>query len=70
MINDNSPPSKRLKHFLSSDVKTYEKIGDGLILAGKIGLESMRDRCPHFNEWIESLEGRGRPEGLKRMTSQ
>ena len=69
MINDNSPPSKHLKHFFSSNVKSYEKIGDGLILAGKIGLESMRDRCPHFNEWIKSLE-RAKPERLKRMTSQ
>ena len=68
-INDNSPPSKRLEH-LKPFSRTYNKVRDGLILAGKIGLESMRDRCAHFNEWIESLEGRARPEGLKRMTSQ
>ena len=68
-INDKSPPSKRLEH-LKPFSRTYNKVRDGLILAGKIGLEKMRGRCSHFNEWIESLEGRGRSEGLKRMTSQ
>lgn len=56
-INDNydTCPSRRIKQHIEDYVKTV----DGIIAARKIGLETMRQECPHFNEWITKLEGIG-----------
>ena len=56
-INDNydTCPSRRIMQHVESYVKTV----DGIIAARKIGLEKMRDECPHFNEWITKLENVG-----------
>ena len=53
-INDSpeTAPSKRLRGIIPS----YQKVANGLILAQGVGLEKMRDKCPHFHEWIDSLE--------------
>lgn len=55
-INDspNTAPSKRI----IQKIPQYEftKPTNGIILAKKIGLEKMREKCPHFNGWIESIE--------------
>jgi hypothetical protein len=34
----------------------YRKATAGPVIASKIGLETMRDRCPHFAEWVATLE--------------
>ena len=44
-------PSHRLKHLIPS----YEKIIDGNTLAEMIGLEQIRKKNKHFNDWIEQL---------------
>lgn len=45
-------PSKRiLKHF-----KNYDKPLHGSLIAKKIGLETIREKCPHFNDWLTILE--------------
>lgn len=52
---NNSPktaPSKRIE----SAVEGYRKVLYGNCLAMDIGLDKMRQRCPHFNEWISNLE--------------
>ena len=56
-INDNynTCPSRRIKQHIAYYVKTV----DGIIAARKIGLETMRQECPHFNEWITKLENIG-----------
>ncbi|MBU0632288.1 DUF4276 family protein [bacterium] len=55
-INDspNTAPSKRI----IQQIPQYEftKPTSGIILAKKIGLEKMREKCSHFNNWIESIE--------------
>jgi hypothetical protein len=55
-INDSpdTAPSKRIIH----KIPQYEftKPTNGIILAKKIGLNKMREKCPHFNSWIESIE--------------
>jgi len=48
-------PSRRIKQHVENYVKTV----DGIIAARKIGLETMRQKCPHFNEWITKLEDIG-----------
>jgi len=56
-INDNyhTCPSRRIKQIIENYVKTV----DGIIAARKIGLETIRRECPHFNEWITKLQGVG-----------
>lgn len=55
-INDspNTAPSKRI----IQQIPKYEfsKPTSGIILAKKIGLEKMREKCSHFNKWIEAIE--------------
>ena len=45
-------PSERLKKAVSG----YDKVTDGAFLAMEIGLETIREKCILFNEWIGRLE--------------
>ncbi len=56
-INDNyeTCPSRRIEGVFHSFKKTI----DGITAAGRIGLERMRQECPHFDEWITKLENIG-----------
>ena len=57
-INDSpsTAPSKRI----IQNIPSYEfsKPINGIIIAKKIGLEKMREKCPHFNKWIETIENK------------
>ncbi len=44
-------PSKRLEKLFSG----YNKALDGPVIAGKIGLQILREQCPRFNKWIEKI---------------
>lgn len=56
LINDGieTAPSKRI----ISQFPAYEKgkVADGSQLAELIGLETIRNKCPHFNSWLLQLE--------------
>ena len=54
MINDGpqTAPSKRLKRILTG----YDKIVYGSLLAQEIGLETIREKCLGFSNWIGKLE--------------
>jgi hypothetical protein len=55
LIN-NSPltaPSKRLGAVFAHH---YKKVEHGSIIAESIGLQTIRDQCPNFNEWLTWLE--------------
>ena len=60
LIN-NSPataPSKRIIKAIEGDKKThynYNKPKTGKFVTGKIGIDMLRAKCKHFNEWIEKL---------------
>lgn len=56
-INDSpeTAPSKRL----SKIYPRYRKKTDGVAIIQKIGLETIRAECPHFNEWLTKLESVG-----------
>lgn len=47
-------PSKRIRRFLPD----YEgqKAQVGPLIAGDIGIKTLRAHCPHFNDWIFQLE--------------
>ncbi|MEW6534396.1 MAG: DUF4276 family protein [Candidatus Auribacterota bacterium] len=44
-------PAKRLGNLFA-----YKKTLHGAIIANRIGLSKMREKCPHFNEWMTKLE--------------
>jgi hypothetical protein len=56
-INDgpDTHPSARLEKLLP----TYQKTLHGPILAGRIGLEALCERCSHFAAWVRRLESLG-----------
>jgi len=56
-INDSYDkcPSRRIEGVFQDFKKTI----NGITAASRIGLETMRQECPHFNEWITKLEGIG-----------
>jgi hypothetical protein len=56
-INDGvtTAPSKRILRLFPN----YEKTLYGSLVALDVGLQNIRDECPHFNEWITWLEGLG-----------
>lgn len=61
-INDDpeTAPSKRvLKMF-----PDYRKRLFGPIIAKRIGLATIRQACPHFNEWLTKLESIGAPSAF------
>lgn len=53
-INDdeNTAPSKRLTALYPA----YDKVAFGPRIAQRIGLNILRQECPHFNEWLSRLE--------------
>lgn len=60
LINDNpaTAPSKRIIKAIEGEKKTrynYDKPKAGKFEAQKVGMETLRSQCPHFNEWVEKL---------------
>jgi hypothetical protein len=53
-INDSvqTAPSKRILKYL----KNYDKPLHGALIAIDIGLDIIRQKCPHFNQWLKILE--------------
>ena len=51
-VNRLSPPSRRIKQ----SVPEYSKTVGGLATVVRIGLSTLRARCPHFGPWIDCLE--------------
>ncbi|WP_346290940.1 DUF4276 family protein [Sphaerothrix gracilis] len=58
LINDgrDTAPSKRILAQFSA----YKKVSDGTQLAEIIGLQTIREKCHHFNTWLIKLESLGR----------
>jgi hypothetical protein len=52
---ERTAPSKRI----IAEIPEYEfqKTTAGPLIAHQIGIQAMRDRCPHFGKWISHLEG-------------
>lgn len=51
----NNSPETSPSHRLERIVKGYDKVVYGNYLAESIGLNKMRERCPRFNDWIDTL---------------
>lgn len=54
LINDdpNTAPSKRIENYISG----YDKVVAGPLVTDEVGLDGLRNQCPHFDEWISKLE--------------
>ncbi len=50
--NPNTAPSKRIKKL----VPGYRKTQFGPIITKRIGLQTLRNKCPNFNRWVTRLE--------------
>jgi len=53
-INDNplTAPSKRIRKIYPS----FQKPTDGMIIAKNIGINKIREKCAHFDDWLKKLE--------------
>lgn len=52
-IDTHKGPSVHLKEIYENQ---YQKIYHGIPIAEQIGLEAIRDACPHFDNWLKKLE--------------
>lgn len=54
LINDgpHTAPSKRIL----KEIPEYNKVTAGVSVARMIGLKKLREKCPHFNDWVTLLE--------------
>ena len=57
LINDGieTAPSKRIL----KQIPEYDKVTAGWTVAEQIGLMTLRQKCPHFNQWLTRLEQLG-----------
>ncbi len=55
MINEN--PNTSPSHRILDAIPVYDKLYAGSKITESIGLATIRQRCPHFNEWLTKLEG-------------
>jgi hypothetical protein len=51
---EHTAPSKRIIEHISE--YRYQKSTAGPLIAERIGIPTMRARCPHFGEWVSRLE--------------
>ena len=56
LINEGptTAPSKRIIQCLPSYIKSKPIVGVNTV--GKIGIDAIRKKCPHFDEWLKKLE--------------
>ncbi|SRR6266567_2244567 len=60
-INDHeaTAPSKRIEKVFPAYRKGSGTMAHAPIIVKRIGVDRLRQACPHFNEWIAALEGIG-----------
>jgi hypothetical protein len=58
LINEgrDTAPSKRILKYLPE--YKGQKASTGPIIAARIGLTTLRQRCPHFHNWLTEIEAR------------
>jgi hypothetical protein len=51
-MGEMTAPSKRLQNLYAS----YDKVLFGSLIVRRIGLNALRQECPHFHAWMLKLE--------------
>ncbi len=59
--SEQTAPSKRILRIYPK----YQKVSDSSLIAGRIGIEKMMEKCRHFNSWITQLQKLDQSEDLK-----
>lgn len=49
-------PSKRLISTFLKQRERYDKVRCGVLATSSVGVDKLRELCPHFDEWIGKLE--------------
>lgn len=64
---DKTSPSRRI----IAELPGYEKqkVRASAAVSARIGLQTMRAKCPHFAEWLERIEGLGEDSSVPRQPS-
>lgn len=54
LVNDDpkTAPSKRLAEYCPDYTKTF----DGPLAIAELGIEALRKQCPHFHQWLATLD--------------
>ncbi|MBL1352943.1 MAG: DUF4276 family protein [Zetaproteobacteria bacterium] len=52
----NSEPSKAPSKQILSLCPSYRKVVMGSVIAKAIGIQTIRQSCPHFNQWLTNME--------------
>jgi len=52
----NNAPETSPSHRLKKIIKGYSKVLHGELICEGIGLDQLRLKCPHFNEWVSCME--------------
>lgn len=54
-INDSpqTAPSKRLKN--DQLIRGYNKVNDGIMIIEEAGIDTVLNKCPRFNSWVQTL---------------
>ncbi len=52
---DDGPDTTPSKRLISMD-KSYRKVAMGKTISEAIGVRTIRQKCPHFNDWITKIE--------------
>ncbi|MGD0362748.1 MAG: DUF4276 family protein [Bryobacteraceae bacterium] len=59
-VNRLRPPS----YWIKDAAPAYNKKLDGPVVAAAIGLPRLRERCPHFGQWLRRAEEMARTQGV------
>ncbi|MFF3226304.1 DUF4276 family protein [Nocardia suismassiliense] len=56
LVNDgpDTSPSKRIRRYCPR----YTKTSDGPLAIADLGVDALRNQCPHFDAWLETLHSR------------
>lgn len=61
---DDGPETAPSKRLLALGMRPkYDKISSGMIAAKKVGIDAMREACPHFRSWLEWFDEIARAVG-------
>ena len=58
-------PSARIERLIPG----FKKTSDGPAIIQKTTLAAIRSACPHFGEWLTTLEGLGDPTAANRAVA-
>ncbi|MXZ41719.1 MAG: DUF4276 family protein [Caldilineaceae bacterium SB0666_bin_21] len=56
----NQQPATHPAQRIESSFPSYDKVIDGVAIAELIGVDKLRDACPHFRKWLDQVVGQAK----------